>query len=129
MLKEIYKSLQELGIPTFHPESLHWRRSYLAEVKSGELVGKEFKTTKGKVFTCKAIDKEHIYFHNIKMDRKYALFLLPTIKQLTTKEQIEFIKNKYPESKFYLSKGCQLHGVVWFILYLGIINNLKLKNK
>ena len=60
-------SLQELGIPTFKPEEYHWRRSYLNEVKSGELIGKKFKTTRGKEFICKNIDKEYVYFFNIKM--------------------------------------------------------------
>lgn len=108
---ETYKTLQELGVPTFHPEKLHWRRSYLSEVESGELIGKTFKTTKGKMFICKKIDKEHVYFYNIKMDRKYALFELPTIKQLTSEEQKEKLKELYPGSKLHVpSHGCQLHG-------------------
>lgn len=111
-MSKIYKSLRELGVPTFHPEELHWRRSYLEEVKSGELIGKEFKTTKGKKFICEKIDKEYVYFHKIKMQRKYALFLLPTLKQLTTKEQIDYLKRLYPDSKLDIGKGCQLHGDV-----------------
>ena len=104
-------TLQELGVPTWHPEALAWRKSNLSEVKSGELVGKQFKTTKWKYFICKKITKEHVYFYNIKMDRKYALFLLPTTKQLSIKEQKQWIKDNYPESQLYVPKtGCQLHG-------------------
>ena len=110
--ERIYKSLDDLGVPTFHPEKLHWRRSYLNEIKTGELVGKLFKTTKGKLFICEKIDKKYIYFFNIKMERKYGLFLLPTRRQLTTSEQIKFLENKYPGSNLKIGKGCQLHGDV-----------------
>lgn len=103
-------TLEKLGIPTFKPEELHWRRSYLSEVKSGKLVGRRFKTTKGKEFICLSIDEEYIYFLNIRMERRFALFYLPTIKPYTTKEQIELISNKYPNSDLYIGKGCQLHG-------------------
>ena len=104
------KSLRELNVPTFHPKALHWRKSTLVEVKSSELIGKQFKTTKGKIFTCKNIDKNYVYFHNIRMERRYALFYLPTEKQLTEQEQIDFLKKLYPESKLIIGKGCQLHG-------------------
>ena len=110
-MNEIYKGLPELGVPTFHPEELHWRRSYLNEVKSGELIGKIFKTKKGKTFICENIDKEYIYFHKIKMKRKYAYFLLPTLKQLTTEEQKNKLNELYPNSKLEIpNHGCQLHG-------------------
>ena len=110
-MEKDYKTLKELGIPTFHPTSLDWRKSTLSEVKSGELVGLKFKTTNGKEFVCEKIDKGYVYFHNIKMNRKYALFLLLTSKQLTTQEQKDFIANKYPNSKLHIPKhGCQLHG-------------------
>lgn len=110
--KRIYKSLDGLGVPRFHPEELHWRRSYLNEVESGELIGRQFKTSKGKLFTCKKLTKDHVYFWSIKMDRNYAYFYLPTIKQLTELEQIKFLKNKYPGSNLTIGKGCQLHGDV-----------------
>jgi len=112
------KTLQELGISTFKPEEYHWRRSHLDEVKSGELIGKKFRTTKNKEFVCKNIDKEYIYFFNIKMERKYALFYLPTIRQYTTKEQIQLIAQKYPGSQLHIGKGCQLHGNIDAILTL-----------
>jgi len=112
------KTLQELGVPTFHPEELNWRRSYLAEVESKELIGRKFKTKRNKVFVCKKITKEFVYFHNIEMERKHAYFLLPVSKQLTSKEQIEFIKNKYKGSTFIIGKGCQLHGDINGILTL-----------
>ena len=106
-----YTTLKKLGCPTFHPEELNWRRSHFSEVESGELIGKQFKTNRGKFFTCKKITKEHVYFYNIKMDRKYALFLLPTAKQLSVKEQKQWIKNNYPGSNLYVPRtGCQLHG-------------------
>ena len=107
---KVYKTLQELGVPTWHPEVLAWRRSYLSEVKSGELVGKQFKTTKGKLFICEKIDKRNVYFHGIEMNRKYALFKLPTLKQLNSSQQIEAIKQRYPGSEIVVGKGCQLHG-------------------
>lgn len=103
-------SLKELGVPTWHPEALHWRRSYLEEVESGELIGKEFKTSKGKRFICKNITKNHVYFHNIKMQRKYALFLLPTKKQFSSGDRMKWIKDNYPGSTLHIGNGCQLHG-------------------
>ena len=110
-MEKIYKSLRELGVPTFHPPILHWRRSYLSEVKSGELIGKEFKTKKGKKFICEKITKDNIYFHNIEMNRKYAYFYLPTVKQLTVSEKINKLKELYPNSRLYVPRtGCQLHG-------------------
>lgn len=113
------KTLIDLGIPTFHLEKLHWRRAYNDEVKSGELIGKQFKTRKGKTFICKNITLEYIYFGSIEMQRKYALFLLPTLVQLTTQEQIEELKIKYPNSKLHIPKvGCQLHGDITATLTL-----------
>ena len=109
-MSKVYKTLQELGVPTWHPEVLAWRRSYLSEVKSGELIGKEFKTTRGKIFTCEKIDKRNVYFNGIEMNRKYALFKLPTLKQLNSSQQIEFIKQRYLGSEIVIGKGCQLHG-------------------
>ena len=110
-MSNVYKTLQELGVPTWHPEVLAWRRSNLSEVKSGGLIGKEFKTTRGKKFICEKIDKRNIYFHGIEMNRKYALFKLPTLKQLNSAQQIEFIKQRYPGSRLYIPKtGCQMHG-------------------
>ena len=109
-MPKVYKTLKELGVPTWHPEALALRRSYLSEVKSGELVGKKFKTTKGKIFTCEKIDKRNVYFNGIEMNRKYALFKLPTLKQLSTPEIIEAIKQRYPGSEIVIGKGCQLHG-------------------
>lgn len=109
-MSKIYKTLKELGIPTWHPEVLALRRSNLSEVKSGELVGKHFKTPKGRIFTCQKIDKSNVYFHGIKINRKYALFKLPTLKQLSTSELIEAIKQRYPGSEIVIGKGCQLHG-------------------
>ena len=119
-------TLEKLGVPVFHKEALHWRRSNLAEVKSGELIGKKFKTKKGKEFTCKRINKEYVYFYNIEMDRKHALFLLPTVRQLTTMQQIQWIKDNYPGSHLHVGQGCQLHGDVDATLTLkdGTIYNI-----
>lgn len=105
-----YKTLSELGVPHWHDETLEWRRSWLSEVKSGELIGKKFRTTRGKEFICEGATKEHILFHNIKMSRKYAKFLLPTRRQYTDKEQKQWIKENYPGSVLVLTRGCQLHG-------------------
>lgn len=110
-MSKVYKTLQELGVPTWHPEVLAWRRSYLSEVKSGELVGKEFKTTRGKKFICEKVDKRNVYFNGIEMNRKYALFKLPTLKQLNFLQQLEAIKQRYPGSILCVPKtGCQMHG-------------------
>ena len=110
-MARVYKTLKELGVATWHPEKLALRRSNLSEVKSGELVGKRFMTTKGKIFTCEKIDKRNVYFNGIEMNRKYALFKLPTLKQLSTSELIEAIKQRYPGSRLYIPKtGCQMHG-------------------
>lgn len=103
----MYKTLDELGVTSFHPISLDWRRSYLEEVKNSSLIGKEFKTRKGKKFICKNIDKEYVYFNNLKMDRKYAFFYLPTRKQLTTQEKKNMILQLYPNSTLLIGKGCQ----------------------
>ncbi len=111
-METIYKTLDELGVPTFHPISLDWRRSYLEEVKNKSLIGKEFKTRKGKFFKCENIDKDYVYFYNIKMERKYAFFYLPTQKQLTTQEIKDMLLKLYPNSTLLIGKGCQLHGDV-----------------
>lgn len=104
-------TLQELGVPIFHPEKLCWRRSYLNEVESGELVGKQFKTPRGKYFNCKKITKKYVYFYDIEMDRKHALFYLPTLKQLNVQEQRQWIKDNYPGSQLHVpTTGCQMHG-------------------
>ncbi len=110
-MAKVYKTLQELGVPTWHPKALAWRKSRLHEIRSGELIGKKFRTKKGKEFVCKNIDQQYVYFYDIKMDRKHALFFLPTTYNLTKEEQVNWIEKNYPGSTLYIPKtGCQMHG-------------------
>jgi len=111
-MAKIRTTLNRLGVPTHHPEALQWRRSYIAEVDSGELIGKVFRTSSGKQFYCKNLTRTFIMFYNITMERKKAKFLLPYCKQYTSKEQIKWLENNLDMKSFKLSRGCQLHGDV-----------------
>lgn len=117
------KTIQELGIDLWHPESIEWRHPWKEDFKSGVLKGKPFrigrqrKTMRDHRHICIDADwvsnkKPAIITYKYgTIEAKATFFQLPTRIQKTKDEIKSEIRSKYPKCELNVPKqGCQLHG-------------------
>ena len=114
VFEEEYLKKEDLKIPRYHPSELRWRTPTIQEMKSGELNGKRFRTSRGKTFRCKQTTATHVCFYNIELERRFARFYLPTKVGYSTADEIKWLKENYDLEHLHVPKtGCQLHGDIW----------------